>query len=167
MCVTNVDDGSPNIYISYFDNIDSLIPIVKTPNFEYVGKFSPDGKYMVYMAEETDQSELYLRQLTGTGGKWQLSSDGVRNFIWNPDGKEILYFNWDWELISIPININDRLEIGASKKLFKRRLSFFELTINRFAISPDGQQFLLVSPIEQKEDIQFKTILNWPEILKE
>ena len=44
---------------------------------EEEGRFSPDGRWVVYMSNESGQREAYVRPFPGPGGKWQISTDGV------------------------------------------------------------------------------------------
>jgi serine/threonine protein kinase len=159
--LTVLDGGPPDIYVKDLNTDEAPYPIIQTPLPEYLGKFSPDGRYIAYGAQETERAELYLRQLGGAGGKWQISTSGLRQFEWNPAGDEILYFSQDWDLMSVPVRTDRGLEIGSAKKLFRHRLSTLGFDVRRFAVSNDGQKFLLVSAQNQKENLAFSVVLNW------
>ena len=49
---------------------------LKTPGEESTAKFSPDGKWLVYMSDESGRREVYVQPYPGSGGKWQISTDG-------------------------------------------------------------------------------------------
>lgn len=54
--------------------------------------WSPDGKQVAYLADATDEYEIYLRPASGTGAAKQLTSglgSWVNSLRWSPDGKWI------------------------------------------------------------------------------
>ena len=72
------------------------IPILATNADETLGRFSPDGKWIVYRSDESGRPEIYVRDFApdpsppiGTG-KWTVSLAGGDKPRWSPDGKEIL-----------------------------------------------------------------------------
>ena len=55
---------------------DSEPEIILNSKFsELNGTFSPDGKYIAYQSNESGRFEIYIRELAGGGGKWQVSSN--------------------------------------------------------------------------------------------
>ncbi len=62
-------------------------PFLKTPFEETAPKFSPDGKWLAYSSDETGRREIYVRPYPGPGGKWQISTDGGQEPVWNPRGR--------------------------------------------------------------------------------
>ncbi|MDH4035115.1 MAG: hypothetical protein OEV80_15095, partial [candidate division Zixibacteria bacterium] len=166
-CFTGASEGQPDIKMMNLATDSIPVPLIKTPLDEYGGIFSPDGTYLLYAAEETDITELYLLKLDGAGGKWQISTSGVRSAVWNPAGGEILYFNREWEMMSVPIKTDGSVEIGSPTKLFQHRLSTLKFGFRPFDVSADGQRFLLVSAMDQKVSPKFNVVLNWPSLIEE
>ena len=167
MCVTMLTGSSPDIFLAEVGSDDPPVPVVQTERGEYVGRFSPDGQYLAYLSEESDLNELYIRQLGGGEGRWQISSAGARLFEWSPIGDEIVFVNRDWEFIAVPIKTTGGLEIGAPKRLFERRFSTRGLPIRRFIMTADGQRILLVSDIERAQKPKFQVVLNWPKTIED
>ena len=44
--------------------------------------FSPDGRYVAYLSDETGQMEVYVRPLSGPGAKRPVSTDGAGDLMW-------------------------------------------------------------------------------------
>ena len=164
---TIVGSEQPDLGIMDSSSDSAIVPLVATDRAEFLGRFSPDGKYLAYFAEQADRIELYILKLDGSSGKWQISTAGARSFTWNPQGGELLYFNRDWEMISVPISTANRLEIGKSVKLFQHKLSTIKFGLSAFDISPDGESFILVSAMHQTRLIRVNVILNWPKLLED
>ena len=66
---------------------------LETPFQERAGKFSPDGRYVVYASNETGQYEVYVRSFPSGEGKWQVSVNGGSQPRWSRDGKEIWFLS--------------------------------------------------------------------------
>jgi len=166
--LTTAAVNNPDIEMIDLTSDGQPYPIIKTPQDEFLGRFSPNDKYLAYIVTESNRSDLYIRRLDETGGKWQISNTDIRGFIWDPDGKEILYMNSDWDLISVPLNYTNGLSIGSPKKLFTRRISFSdELGLKRVDMTPDGRKFLLVSALDDEKKPEFNVVLNWHKKLEE
>jgi Tol biopolymer transport system component len=53
--------------------------------------FSPDGRWLAYVTNESGQLEVYVRPFPGPGGKWLISSGGGNNPRWSRTRRELLY----------------------------------------------------------------------------
>ena len=69
----------------------ALLPYLQTGFNEWVGKYSPDGRWLAYQSDETGKNEIYVRAADGSGGKWQISAGGGNGPSWPSDGQGILY----------------------------------------------------------------------------
>jgi Tol biopolymer transport system component len=65
--------------------------LVKTPFDEYQPRFSPDGRWIAYVSEESGTPQVYIRATQPGGGKWQISKEDGFSPLWAPDGR-VLYF---------------------------------------------------------------------------
>jgi dipeptidyl aminopeptidase/acylaminoacyl peptidase len=54
--------------------------------------FTPDGKYISFIADRGNKRQIYLISTTG-GEAIQITKDedGINNYAWNPDGTKIVY----------------------------------------------------------------------------
>ena len=67
-------------------------PVVQGPASTYdQGRFSPDGKWIVYRSTESGREQIYLQGFPVAGAKFQISTDGGREPSWRRDGKELYY----------------------------------------------------------------------------
>ena len=112
---------------------------VRTPrvflgtNFsERQGAFSPDGRWVAYMSNESGRDEIYIRPFAGpsasgasasTGGQWQVSTAGGIFPRWRPDGKELYYLDPIARMMAAPIVATGAtLTPGAPAALFPTRI---------------------------------------------
>ncbi|MDG2421393.1 MAG: hypothetical protein P8N40_06805 [Gammaproteobacteria bacterium] len=58
------------------------------------GRISPDGNWLAYNSNESGKFEIYVRPFPNVmEGKWQISTGGGVNPIWNKGASEIFYWN--------------------------------------------------------------------------
>ena len=63
-------------------------PFLQTPFNEHAAKFSPDGRYVAYVSNESGQNEIYVRPFPEGEGKSTVSSNGGRQPRWSRDGTQ-------------------------------------------------------------------------------
>jgi Tol biopolymer transport system component len=133
--------------------------VVAQTAFEEVGgRFSPDGRWIAYVLNETGRSEIYLQPFPGPGGKLQISTSGGNSPQWRRDGREIFYLGPDNRLMAVPVMLQvngSSVEAGAPVALFTTRPA------SEFAASPDGQRFLINTPLEDAATPPITVVLNW------
>jgi Tol biopolymer transport system component len=140
-----------------------FIPIQYNParsfvNVDPLGFFSPDGKWLAYVSEESGQPQLYVAKFPGGRGKQQISTDGALRGFWRHDGDEILYVTRERKLVGLPVvDRGDRLEIGKSYPLFANNII---VNHDSMAISKDGQKFLMAIPVEEQAG-PVTLVTNW------
>jgi serine/threonine-protein kinase len=64
-----------------------------SPFVEGGANFSPDGRWLAHVSDETGIWEVYVSPFPGPGGKRQISSGGGIRALWSPDSQE-LFFQW-------------------------------------------------------------------------
>ncbi len=142
-------------------------PFLTQPYNEFRGALSPNGRYLAYETDETGRSEVYIRELSPAGGKWQVSVNRGRAPQWRADGRELYYVTPDDDFMAVPISYEHGLEIGNPTTLFNHRYVYFSYyTLVPYAVTSDGQHFFILSPSEQGQSTEFIVVQNWAEELK-
>ncbi len=148
------------------------IPYLVTPFNESQAKFSPDGKWVAYSSNESGQTEVYVRPFpASTEGKWLISNGGGAEPRWRPDGKEIFYIAPSGTLMAAEVKANGAsFEVSAPKTLFRSGIlggNGGGPTIAwRYAVSKDGQRFLINSAPEEVASSPITVETNWTADLK-
>ncbi len=125
-------------------------PFLRTPADESAPRFSPDGHWLTYVSNESGRFEIYVQPYPGPGGKWQISTNGGTEPVWNPNGHELFYRNGD-KMMAVDISLQPGFSAGKPRMLFEG--SYLPSTVAQpnYDISPDGQRFLMVKPAEQAQ----------------
>jgi Tol biopolymer transport system component len=131
------------------------------------GQFSPDGRWVAYVSNESGQQQVYLVSFHGTSGsqspsivrqKLQVSVGGGQAPRWRRDGKELFYLAADHMLTSVPVAYKaSEVELGAARPLFRVNPGFLYLSYN---VSPDGNRFI-VNTAPQEKAAPITLVQNW------
>ncbi len=144
------------------------MPFVRTEFNESDGHFSPDGRRVAYVSDESGRSEVYVRSFSpgppaSPGeGKWLISNNGGHNPMWRQDGKELYYIDLDGKLTAVSLAAGSEFEAGVPKTLFQ---ALPRGDFATWAPSPDGKRFLFLVP-ETQEAAPLTVVLNWQAGLK-
>jgi eukaryotic-like serine/threonine-protein kinase len=141
-------------------------PFLRTPSYESAPSFSPDGRWLVYVSDESGRFEVYVQPYPGPGGVYQISTDGGTEPLWNPRGKELFYRS-GYKMMSVDVSTEPAFSAGKPKVLFEGSYLSTLGTLPFYDVSPDGQRFLMLEPMEQTAALtQIVVVQNWFEELK-
>src|SRR5438309_1199910 len=97
---------------------------LQTDYADLYGRFSPDGRWITYVSNESGKREVYVRGFPAAGGKWQISNGGGGQPHWRRDGKELFYVTADKKLMAVEVNgSSGTFEAGIPKSLFDLRIN--------------------------------------------
>lgn len=96
-------------------------------------------------------------------GKWQVSTAGGEQPRWRGDGKEIFYLSPDSRMMAAPVITEANFDAGEPITLFQTtpRQPVTNKDLFVYAVSPDGQRFLINTPIRETLTEPMSVILNW------
>jgi Tol biopolymer transport system component len=142
-------------------------PFLRTPFNETSPRFSPDGRWLAYYSNESGRFEVYVQPYPGPGGKWQISTEGGTEPVWNRSGRELFYRGGD-KMMAVDIATQPGFTAGKPRMLFEGHYEMAPFPIPNYDVSPDGQRFLMLKSIEatQAAPTQINVVLNWFEELK-
>jgi serine/threonine-protein kinase len=141
-------------------------PFLRTTFNESAPAFSPDGHWLAYVSDESGRWEAYMQPYPGPGGKYQLSTEGGTEPVWNPNGKELFYRSAD-KMMAVDITTQPSISVGKPRTLFKGPYMPTPATMPYYDVSPDGKRFLMIKPSEESTALtQIVVVENWFEELK-
>ena len=132
--------------------------------------FSPDGRWIAYVSNESGTFEVYVRGFQGPGvspDAIQVSRGGGDFPVWNPAGGELLFASADSSLRSFNTKGLAKGDIPDPVRLFRpcqsSALPFAPTTgatYMRGFDTHDGQRLMVVCTVEPPG--RFSILLNWP-----
>jgi serine/threonine protein kinase/Tol biopolymer transport system component len=141
------------------------VPFRSTPAFEAVARFSPDGRWVAYVSNESGRAEIYLSSFPERGPKVQVSEDGGTNPMWSPDGSKIYYTRVTGDAVKnstitgramMAVDLDSAQAFDAPPKA--RVLFETPDEIGGADIAPDGKRFLIICSPRQTPPIH--VVLN-------
>ncbi len=147
---------------------------LKTPFRETSGAFSPDGRWVAYMSNESGQNEIYVRPFVppsaagsvagAAGGQWLVSAGGGIHPVWRRDGKELYYLNPAGAMMAAPITVTgSALEPGAPVVLFPTRIYGGGVELQgqgrQYDVAPDGR--FLINAVLDSAAAPITLIQHW------
>ena len=148
------------------------VPLLNLPYDEDHPQISPDDKWIAYASNHTSLGEVYVKPFPSGEGRWQVSRGGGLWPRWRRDGKEIFYLSGS-KLMAVAVTAAGSIfEAGAPRELFDSGVVFppHTTTINLYAVSNDGQRFLIPIPVSKYPggiaSSPITVVLNWRAGLK-
>jgi serine/threonine-protein kinase len=114
-----------------------------------VPAFSPDGRWLAYLSNESGKYEVYVRAFpppsSGQGGKWQISNNGGTVPRWSRSGHDLLYQSGD-QIMAVSYTVK-----GDSFVAEKPRVWIAKLGGTDWDLAPDGKRVAVLTPVESAE----------------
>ncbi len=140
-------------------------PLFCTEHNEYNPTFSPDGRWLAYVSDESGQPKIYLREYPDAGQKWTVSTLGATNPVWSRDGRELYYIS-DNSMMAVKVTSEPVFPVEAPKRLFvSSDLIVSGGSLGKYYDVSDNGQFLMVKRSDDAKD-QLICVHNWFEELK-
>jgi eukaryotic-like serine/threonine-protein kinase len=140
-------------------------PFSQTPTSSFGPVFSPDGRWLAYMSNESGRAEVYVTYYPGPGSKWQISTDGGSEPVWNHNGRELFYRTAN-KMMAVDVTTQPAFSAGKPSVLFEDHYVLGASSPANYDVSADGQRFLMIKAKEEATPTQINVVLNWTEELK-
>jgi hypothetical protein len=139
-----------------------------TPFNEAQGRFSPNTRWVAYASDESGRFEVYVRPFPAASGQTQISIAGGTQPEWRRDGKELFYISGDGKLTAVPVTTDGpAFSAGRPRALFDVEVPEPNPPFpTDYAVTADGQRFLVNTVVDQPTRAALTVILNWTSGLK-
>ena len=146
------------------------VEFLATPFNEKMPRLSPDGDFLAYCSDQSNEEQVYVRPFPSGDGLSQVSTNGGCQPRWSRDGKE-LYYVEGGTLLAVEVTTSPVFEAGVTTPLFSdprlRATNPFQVT---YDVSADGR-FVLVdlaaAGSADGEPPSIQVIENWYEEFRE
>jgi Tol biopolymer transport system component len=149
LAIASIDGGSPST------------PAPETGREQRAGVFSPDGRWIVFSEHGEGRADIYIRSVSGVGGRRLVSTGGGTEPRWTRGGREIVYLSRT-EMMSVSVDPSTGA-VGNPTRLF--RISDIgrdpDGRTHSYDVTPDGARFLVVKRVESPNTLPLVVVLNW------
>jgi eukaryotic-like serine/threonine-protein kinase len=147
------------------------IPYLQLPAKEETPEFSPDGKWVAYVSDQSGRQEVYIQSFPiEAAGKWQISFEGGNQPKWRKDGKELFYLTLDKKLMAVEVKTGDSFQVGATKLLFESEAPpnlQERWNYRQYFPADNGQRFLINKIVKNSSPSEITVLLNWKSLLNQ
>jgi Tol biopolymer transport system component len=170
---TTPTTGARELWVLPLEGDKKPVPFARGTSTNSDGQFSPDGRLVAYVSDESGRDEIYVRTFSqdsvgvnsGDEGKWTISTAGGTEPRWSADGKTLYYISADSHVMAVQITANQPFRAGLPKALFRTPGMLGRPLRQLWSVTPDGKRFLFLA-ITGQVPAPFNVLLNWPAALK-
>ncbi|MGE5361664.1 MAG: TolB family protein [Bacteroidales bacterium] len=120
-----------------------VTPFAATKAAEVFPEFSPDGRWLAYVSNESGRNEVYVRSFPDGKRTLPISTEGGTSPLWGPGGRELFYWDVGFKkLTRVDVSAGQTLSAGPPRLLFEFTAAA-SVMIRNYDITPDGQRFLI------------------------
>jgi hypothetical protein len=170
--VESIDDWSPDARFIMYTERDQqgksnlwalptsndrkpIFYLIQAPFNTRQGRFSPDGRWLAYVSDESGKNEIYVEAFPGHENKSKVSTNGGANPRWRRDGREIFYVSPQRQLMSVAVSAGQPLRLGVPVVLLG---GVFR---DKYDVTSDGQRFVVLSNLEKGPSAPINIVVNW------
>jgi Tol biopolymer transport system component len=143
---------------------------LQTSFIEAQPRLSPNGRWIAYISNETEQFQVYVDSFPATGAKVAISIGGGSQPQWRADGRELYYYAPDRKLMAVEVDGDGpTFKVGEARPLFEIRVASIDQSFpgnGYYTVTHDGKRFLVSSLPEAPERQQINVIVNWAADIK-
>ena len=119
---------------------------LSTPYNEQAPVFSPDGRWLAYVSNETGTPEIYVRPYPESSGKWQVSTGGGIYPVWSRARREILFATTDQHMMAASYSVSGDSFQADKPRLWTPTQYMGRPRLQSYDLHPDGNR-LAVAPL--------------------
>ncbi len=140
---------------------------IASPFDEDEGSFSPDGRRVAYVSDESGRKEVFVASFPNPSQRLRVSSDGGTQPRWSRDGRELYFVSKSETMMATPFDPSSGSPTGPPARLFDVpiRYAFGSHVPYRYDVAPDGR-FLIIVRASKDPPPPLVLVLNWQADLK-
>jgi DNA-binding winged helix-turn-helix (wHTH) protein/Tol biopolymer transport system component len=151
-----------DIWVLSLTDPEKRFPLIQREFDQWQAQFSPDGRWVAYVSNESGRSEVLVRgfaaPLDGQTSEPEtviVSSAGGTAPRWRADGKELYFISADGTVMVADMNAGVRISFGVARALFHIPRSHGD-----WAVLSDGSRFLIALPAGPDTSAPFTILWN-------
>jgi Tol biopolymer transport system component len=141
-------------------------PVLDEPFAERDARFSPDGRWIAYVSDESGKPEVSVRAHAGPPARFVVSGGGGTQPVWRRDGGELFFVAPGGHLHSVTMQWSSE---GVPTFASSRQLDVPPIGSGhwgtQYDVSPDGSRIYVLRRNEDPPPHEIRVILGWPRLL--
>jgi eukaryotic-like serine/threonine-protein kinase len=134
---------------------------VATQFDETAPAFSPDGRWIAYVSNESGRNEIWVRAVEASSQAAMVTREGGSEPVWSRDGRELFYRSAD-RLMSVAITPGTPPRAGRSRVVFEGPFEAGTADRANYDVGTGARSFILLGGSGQPTAPgEFHVLLNW------
>jgi eukaryotic-like serine/threonine-protein kinase len=114
--------------------------------------FSPDGRWLAYISDESGTFQVYVRAFPDKGGKWQISNSGGTYPMWSRNRHELFFETLDKHIMVTAYTVKgDSFVADKPRVWIEKQLGGSVNSVKNVDLAPDGKRIVALMPVETAE----------------
>jgi Tol biopolymer transport system component len=152
-----------DIWLLPLDRGRAARALINSPSDESAPRFSPDGRALAYVSNETGRNEVYVRLLTDPAHARLVSTGGGTEPVWARDGSE-LFYRWGTKMMGVSIAAGAEMRVAKPQVLFDGDFDKGTIDAANYDVTAD-HRFVMVQAAERTTaQPTLHVLLHWLEV---
>jgi eukaryotic-like serine/threonine-protein kinase len=152
-----------DLWILQMNDHHDQYPLVNTDFDESDGCFSPDGKWIAYVSDESGEYEIYIRSAKRNDTqKWKVSAGGGAAPRWAGSSSDLCYVSSENKMMLVTLQYKANIIEVASRHSLFTVPAFLE----SYDVSPNGKTLVINRFLDTQKSIPLTMMVHWDEELK-
>jgi len=153
--------GKISVWVLPMKGSHKPYPFVDTQFNTQTGRFSPDGRWVAYVSNDSGKDEVYVVPFPGPGAREQVSAGGGAQPRWRKDGRELFYLSPEAKMTVADVTTDAKaFRVGAVKTLFALS-GVAGVPGQLYDVTPDGQKFIAVQDLMHTSTAPLTLVIHW------
>jgi serine/threonine-protein kinase len=117
--------------------------------------FSPDGRWLAYASTEAGATDVFVRAFpppaSGSGGRWQISTNGGTAPVWSRSGHDLFYQSGDQIMAASYAVTGDTFVPGKPRVWVPTRVAAGRPNSYVWDLAPDGKHVTVLTPVDSPD----------------
>jgi hypothetical protein len=158
----NMDQSRGDVWVLPLKSEGKPFPLIQHDFDQNQGQFSPDGRWVAYVSNESGRYEVLVRRFTEAAEAQSadpqtitVSTGGGTAPRWRRDGRELFFFAFDGTVMTVDVRAGTTLSVGVPRALFRIPGSHGD-----WDVASDGTRFLIAVPAGADAPAPFNILWN-------
>jgi eukaryotic-like serine/threonine-protein kinase len=152
-------DTGADLWVVDVDGKSPPRPFLRTPFVEKHAAFSPNGKLVAYVSNESGLNEMYVRAFPDAGGKVQISVGGGEEPAWSKSGRT-LYYRTGRRMMAVDVTTQPEFTPGRARVLFEGAFHYNIVPSRTYDVTADGRFVMVALPDAATSPRQINVTMN-------
>jgi serine/threonine-protein kinase len=136
-----------DVWLLSLDRNRAARPLIDSPSDESAPRFSPDGRSLAYVSNETGRNEVYMRSVTDPPRTRPVSTGGGTEPVWARDGSE-LFYREGTKMMAASIAGGAEMRVAKAQSLFDGEFEKGTIDAANYDVTAD-HRFVMVQAAER------------------